>query len=212
MRQRIALVGLVAGIALAIGPAAAWLLGGSSDVAAGPAFPGPPPAVEAVVAVPSGPVAASAPSAPPLRIRVPGAGVDAPVVATGVDDRGRMAVPEDVRTVGWYRFGSGPGAATGSAVLAGHVDDRVQGLGVFHRLDRVQVGGPVEVTLADGAVVTYRIDAVERVAKAALPADRLFARDGPPRLALITCGGDFDTAEGAYTDNVVVTAVAPIGS
>jgi sortase (surface protein transpeptidase) len=92
-------------------------------------------------------------------------------------------------------------------VLSGHVDDRVQGLGAFHRLVDLEVGSPVEVTLADGSAVTYRVDGVDQVEKATLPTDRLFARDGPPRLALVTCGGDFDTAVRSYRDNVVVTAV-----
>jgi hypothetical protein len=139
------------------------------------------------------------------------ADVDAPVLGTGVDERGRMAVPLDVRTVGWYRFGSRPGAPAGSAVLAGHVDDRDQGLGAFHRLGDVAVGTGVEVTLADGTTVGYRVSAVERVVKAALPVDRLFARDGPARLVLVTCGGEFDRAAGGYSDNVVVTAEPQVG-
>jgi hypothetical protein len=39
-----------------------------------------------------------------------------------------------------------------------------------------------------------------------LPLDRLFARDGPPRLTLITCGGPFLPEFGSYRDNVVVVA------
>jgi hypothetical protein len=38
-----------------------------------------------------------------------------------------------------------------------------------------------------------------------LPASA-FARDGAPRLVLITCGGPFDAATGNYEDNVVVYA------
>ena len=82
-----------------------------------------------------------APTAP-VRIRLAGVEVDAPVVPVGVDERGEMAVPEDVRTVGWYRFGPGPGATAGSSVLAGHVDDRVQGRGAFYRLAELAVGRP----------------------------------------------------------------------
>jgi hypothetical protein len=47
---------------------------------------------------------------------------------------------------------------------------------------------------------------VERVAKAELPLDQIFARDGAPRLTLVTCGGAFNRATSGYTDNVVVTA------
>jgi hypothetical protein len=39
-----------------------------------------------------------------------------------------------------------------------------------------------------------------------LPLDRLFAREGPPRLTLITCGGPFLAEFGSYRDNVVVVA------
>lgn len=35
---------------------------------------------------------------------------------------------------------------------------------------------------------------------------QLFTRDGPPRLALITCTGDFDPELGHYADNLVVLA------
>ena len=137
---------------------------------------------------------------------MPDLGVDAAVVDSGVDDRGGMAVPHDIRTVGWYRFGVGPGAPAGSAVLAGHVDDRIQGHGAFYRLADLSVGSPVEVTLADGTVVTYRVNMVAHVAKTALPVDQVLARDGAPRIALVTCGGSFDPAVGGYRDNVVVTA------
>ena len=117
-----------------------------------------------------------------------------------------MAVPNDVRTVGWYRFGPRPGATSGSSVLSGHVDDRVQGRGAFAKLADVKPGDPVEVELADGAPLGYRVRTIERVAKDALPTDRLFARSGPPRITLITCGGAFDWTTRTHTENVVVTA------
>ncbi|QJY47518.1 class F sortase [Pseudonocardia broussonetiae] len=136
--------------------------------------------------------------------------VDVEVVDVGVDERGEMEVPQDVSTVGWYRFGPGPGAAAGSAVLSGHVDDRVQGEGAFYRLSELAPGDAVEVELADGAVVAYVVDRVRRIAKEELPVDELFARDGAPVLTLVTCGGDFDREARSYRENVVVTA-SPTG-
>jgi LPXTG-site transpeptidase (sortase) family protein len=141
-----------------------------------------------------------------VRIRLPALGVDAPVAPVGVDDRGRMAVPLDVATVGWYRFGPGPGAAAGSAVLSGHVDDREQGYGAFHRLGDLAPGDPVAVDLAGGGAVTYRVETVTRVPKADLPIGDVFSRDGAPRLTLVTCGGPFDYDAHGYRDNVVVVA------
>ena len=208
---------------LAAGPAVLWFAEAAEGVDGplGPAPEGTPAALHDPVPTPSpapsagppvGATPAPAPAPPPVRIRALDAGVDAPIVATGVDAHGGMAIPHDVRTVGWYRFGVGPGAPAGSAVLAAHVDDRIQGYGAFHRLGQLTVGDRVQVTLADGTVVAYRAGAVERVAKAALPADRVFGRDGPPRLTLVTCGGAFDRAVGGYLDNVVVTATPEAGS
>jgi hypothetical protein len=68
------------------------------------------------------------------------------------------------------------------------------------------VGDELQVTDAAGA--SHRFSAVSRTSypKSALPPE-VFRRDGPPRLAVITCGGAFDTARGHYADNVVVLAV-----
>jgi LPXTG-site transpeptidase (sortase) family protein len=174
---------------------------------AGTPDPTPPVAAAPPVTVPLPRIAEEpAAPAPPVRVRLPAFAVDAPVTPVGVDDRGRMDVPFDIRTVGWYRFGPGPGATTGSAVLSGHVDDRDQGYGAFHRLGALAPGDPVAVDLADGGVVSYRVAAVTRVPKGDLPVDEVFARTGAPRLTLVTCGGPFDNDAHAYTENVVVVA------
>ncbi len=171
------------------------------------------PAVTAATAAPVPATAAAPPAdrlAAPARVRLAGIDVDAAVVPVGVDGRGEMEVPEKVDTVGWYRFGPGPGSDAGSAVLSGHVDDRVQGRGAFYSLTDLGTGDPVQVDLADGTVLDYRVTLVERIDKSVLPTDRLFARDGAPHLTLVTCGGEFDYATRNYRDNVVVTAV-PVG-
>jgi sortase (surface protein transpeptidase) len=82
----------------------------------------------------------------------------------------------------------------------------VQGRGAFAALGEVRPGDPVDVELANGTRLGYQVRTIERVPKDALPADRLFARSGPPRLTLVTCGGDFDWATRSYEENVVVTA------
>lgn len=139
-------------------------------------------------------------------MRFPGLDVDAAVVPVGVDGGGAMEVPVDVATVGWYRFGPAPGAPAGSAVLSGHVDDRVQGPGAFYQLVDLRPGDPVEITGADGTALGFQVVSSRSVAKEELPVDELFARTGAPRLTLITCGGEFDPAARSYRENVVVVA------
>jgi LPXTG-site transpeptidase (sortase) family protein len=141
----------------------------------------------------------------PTRLRVPAMGLDAPVVPVGVAADGQMDVPERISEIGWYRFGAAPGSAAGSAVLAGHVDDRVQGEGAFADLGGLRPGDEVGVGTGDGAV-TYRVREVLSFTKEALPVDDLFRETGPPRLVLVTCDGPFDRAARSYRDNLVVVA------
>lgn len=142
----------------------------------------------------------------PLRLEVAAVGIDAAVVPVGIDPDGLMTVPEDVRTVGWYRWGGAPSSQLGTTVLAGHVDDRVQGRGAFFDLRVTEVGDEVTVTDQDGATTTWRVTGRRTYDKASLPVDQLYRRDGPPRLVLITCGGEFDRAARSYESNVVVEA------
>ena len=116
-----------------------------------------------------------------------------------------MTLPADVDRMGWYRFGPAPGD-DGSAVIAGHVDDREQGLGAMAPLRDAAVGDEVVVSDAAGTSTRWRVVSRELIQKQVLPLDRLFTREGPARLTLITCGGPFLAEFGSYRDNVVVVA------
>jgi sortase (surface protein transpeptidase) len=139
----------------------------------------------------------------PVALHIPSLGIAAPVRAVGVEPDGEMEVPA-ASDVGWYRFGPAPGA-DGSTLLAAHVDYEGE-RGVFFELRRLRPGARVEVTLTDGSRHAYAVVAVATVPKADLPGSGVFDRTGPPRLALITCGGAFDAAARSYRDNVVAYA------
>ena len=145
---------------------------------------------------------------PPVRIRLAGHGIDAPVDAVGVDDGGKMAIPTDVARVGWYAPGGIRPGRSGTAVFAAHVDSRTQGLGVFAPLREVTLGDEVTIEHADGTTSRWRVTARTSALKEELDLDTVFSRTGEPRIALITCGGEFDEARRRYAENVVVIAVA----
>jgi hypothetical protein len=230
-RRGRALAGLLASLAALLAVPAAWSASAPAEVAgsraaiaqsAPPPAPPPAPSPAPPPAPPSSrvlwqpaPVPTPAPAAAaPVEVDIAGVGVVAAIDPVGVDRDGSMVIPEDAHRVGWYEHGAAPGSDKGSAVLAGHVDSRRQGRGAMFALRNVEVGEPIRVRLADGTIVGYRVVAHELVAKAALPVTELFSRAGPPRLTLITCGGDYDRGSGGYQDNVVVTAVpeGPTGS
>jgi hypothetical protein len=155
------------------------------------------------------PTPAPPPRQLPTLLRIPAIGVEAPTVPVGLVADGAMEIPVDVSTIGWYEPGEGVGVAPGqigTAVLAGHVDSRTQGAGAFYRLRDLAVGDEVVIEHADGGSSTWRITEVIQYPKDQLPIDEVFVWDGPPRLALITCGGAFDWTVRSYTDNLVVHA------
>jgi sortase (surface protein transpeptidase) len=202
----------VLGLALAVGTPATWGLTRPPTAAGAPV-------AQVLAAAPAHPDRAGAPAvtgrdtapAPifpvpaPARLVVPDLGVDAPVDPVGVAADGQMGIPPDVGHVGWYRFGPSPGAP-GHAVLAGHVDDREQGLGALVPLRAAAAGAEVRVTDTAGTTTRWRVMSRELIGKPDLPLDALFARAGAPRLVLITCGGPFLPERGSYRDAVVVVA------
>lgn len=128
-------------------------------------------------------------------------------VASTVD--GELVVPEDVRYLGWWDGGAYAGDPFGSAVIAGHVDSKTQGLGFFARLLRARVGD--EVTLrGDGHSLRYRISDVRTVNKLVLADDNaIFDQAIDHRLVLITCTGAYDPDSG-YDSNLILYA-EPLG-
>jgi len=139
---------------------------------------------------------------PPNRLVLPAG--SAPVVPVAVERSGRLAVPDDPRTVGWWVGGAAPGARTGTVLVAGHVDTARSGPGALAALYDLAVGATVRLRTG-GGTVAYVVTGRRTYDKQRLPAD-LFAADGPPRLALVTCGGEF--RDGHYARNVVVYARA----
>ncbi|MFF3889574.1 class F sortase [Streptomyces sp. NPDC001914] len=144
----------------------------------------------------------------PQRVDIPSMGVQAPVVARGLDGRGAVDPPpfDQPGVVAWYAAGARPGAA-GAALMVGHVDTETRPA-VFYRLSTVKPGDTVRVTRDDGTVAEFTVDDVQ-----VLPRDHFDARQaygarqaGRAELRLITCGGTFDRSDGSYTANVVVSA------
>ena len=154
----------------------------------------------------------------PLAVRIPAIQVDATTVPVGLEVDGSMEIPSDVATIGWYEPAQGLGVRpgqTGTAVLAGHVDSRTQGAGAFYALRDLAVGDRIEIVHEDGTTSVWWITQVTQYPKNEIPLEDVFVWSGPPRLALITCGGAFDWTARSYTDNLVVyaepdTTAAPI--
>lgn len=214
----------VAGLVLAV-------LGLRGDLGPGPADRVATPAVTATAGEPVAPAAPTSPSGAdggprdtvrradaslpssqevrrtPVRLAIGSIDLDLPVRPVGVAADGQMELPASPSVLGWYRFGALPEPdASGSAVVAGHLDSRRYGLGPLVRLRDVEVGDPVRVVSSDGRVEAYVVTQVQRFDRQGLPTE-IFARTGPSRLRVITCGGEYLPDAGGYQQNLVVTAV-----
>ena len=227
-RWRRPLLALVAGTLLAVGVPAGWAqvahpagidqigrgtaasLAGPAETAnvqAEPTTRAGRASTSVPISRPGGDLTQPARLSPPVRIIIASLSIDAPVLAEGVDPSGAMAIPRNVQTTGWYRWGPAPGSAAGSIVVVGHVDSAIQGVGAFFTLNRIADNAVITLVTADHRAWRYRVIAREKIAKALVPSAAVFGRTGPVRLTLVTCGGAFDAHAKSYKDNIIITAV-----
>ena len=139
--------------------------------------------------------------APPGRIRIPAADVDAGIEAVRAR-RGGIEVPP-AGWAGWYAGGARPGEP-GRAVVIGHFDT-AEGSGVFEDVPSLDRGEQIDITDNRGDVHSYRVVGVTRVRKKRFPTDAVYGHARNPVLVLVTCGGPYIEGRG-YRDNVLVYA------
>jgi LPXTG-site transpeptidase (sortase) family protein len=141
----------------------------------------------------------------PTALEIPAIGVRTRLIRLGVTATGALQVPTSIAVAGWYTGSSRPGA-TGSAVIAGHIDS-VSGPGVFFRLRELHPGDLVYVRRGYASMAVFTVTAVRLVPKSNFPTNEVYGPVPNAQLRLITCGGTFDPATGHYLSNVIVFAV-----
>lgn len=141
--------------------------------------------------------------APPSRISIPAAGINAAVEA--VDEHGGALTVPHIGTAGWFEGGPRPGEP-GRAVLIGHLDTH-QGPGLFARVPTLPPGTRIDVLDRGGRRHRYNVVGGAEVRKDRFPAREVYGHSDAPVLVLITCGGPFEPGRG-YRDNVLLYARA----
>ncbi|WP_329044385.1 class F sortase [Amycolatopsis sp. NBC_01488] len=140
----------------------------------------------------------------PAQLSLPGGGT-AKLVQEDLDAAGALKIPEGLDEAAWW--GAELGADHGVALLSGHVNWKGK-KGPFNELWQVKQGQEIKLTDAAGGAWVYRVDATETIHKTDLAgrSDQLFDPDGPHKLLLVTCGGEYVGGSEGYEDNRVVTA------
>lgn len=156
-------------------------------------------------------VRAANPSAP-ANIVIDSIGVNADIETLNIVN-GVMENPTGPWVVAWYQQTATLGEP-GNVVLAGHVDFWNVGPSVFFNIRNLVEGDSIVLTGEDGRTSEYAVEWVDTFDNETLEAGKLQEVVGPTdyqALTMLTCGGEFDYANGHYLSRTVLRAsfVAP---
>ena len=141
----------------------------------------------------------------PMALRIDKIGVDLQVEVLQIVD-GVMQNPTGPWVVGWYEQTGALGEFT-NVVKAAHVDYYNVGPAAFYRLRELVEGDEVEGVGEDSQSYFYEVKFQETVAVAGLTQEKIGEIVGPTKkesLTLLTCGGEFDYANGEYLSRTYV--------
>lgn len=138
----------------------------------------------------------------PVTIEIPSIDVKTEIEDVGRLENGQMGVPENVDNTGWFEPGTKPGNR-GSAVIAGHVDDKT-GPSVFFKLEDMENGDEIIVTGENEKRLVFKVVGKEVFPRNDAPVSEIFGYTSRRMLNLITCTGDFDNSAGTHNDRLVV--------
>jgi hypothetical protein len=162
-----------------------------------------------VVPVTVNPAVVPAAFVSPFMIEIPRLNARASVVDVNTLPDGALDVPLDPKVVGWWDGGAKPGAKTGTAILDGHIN--YAGVtGVLATIGTLNPGDQIFIDGLNGKHKTrieFTVTGVRTYNKQALPYKEIFDQKSIGRLAIVTCGGPFDSSTGNYEDNIVAFAV-----
>src|SRR3989344_8607594 len=138
------------------------------------------------------------------RLVIPKIKVDAKVEEVGISKKGNMAVPTNFADVGWYKYGALPGEI-GSAIIAGHVDNRFALPAVFTDLKNLEIGDDIYITKEGSQRLHFVVNKISTY-DFDTSADEVFTEEGDKLLKLITCTGIWNSELKTNSQRLVVTA------
>src|SRR3989344_5593794 len=139
----------------------------------------------------------------PSYFSIPEIQVLAPIIPVGTDPYGKMELPSDINTVGWYSPGFKPGEK-GNAVIAGHLDSATGAGAIFYNLKELTLGDELLVTGQDGRIRTFTVTDKKIFPYDQVPMEEVFGANEAKRLNLITCTGTWNAAMQNYSHRMVI--------
>lgn len=141
----------------------------------------------------------------PAYLSIPKLEIDTKVQLVGISRKGNMAAPNNFTDVGWYKYGVIPGNS-GSAIIAGHVNNGIALPAIFSRLEELKEGDDIFIKKEDGKLLHFSViksdiyDFNSRLSE-------IFTSDNQKLIKLITCTGTWMQSFKTHDKRLVVTAV-----
>ncbi len=139
-----------------------------------------------------------------MRIIIPDIKVSAKIQEVGLTRKGNMAAPTKFSEVGWYKYGAFPGD-TGSAVLAGHVNNGIAMPAVFGKLENLQNGADIFIETKEGKRLHFIVTGRKIYPYNSAP-EEVFQDKGGKLIKLITCTGSIIKELRTHSERLVITA------
>lgn len=136
----------------------------------------------------------------PSRILIPKLNIDAVILPVGNTASGAMDTPKSNQDTGWYSPGIRPGNV-GSAVIAGHLGLKYKA--VFTELYQLVVGDTFSIVDDQGTTALFVVKESRVYGKTDDSTEIFNSKDGA-HLNLITCNGDWDSAQDTYDKRLVI--------
>ncbi len=141
----------------------------------------------------------------PVRLKIPGIGLDSIIESVGFTSDGAMGIPKNQEDVAWFNHGQRPGEI-GNAVIDGHYGWKSKKPSAFDSLYKLRIGDKIFVEDDKGAVVSFVVRESRRYDQSSSAPDVFVSKDGKSHLNLITCEGQWDNVYKSYPNRLVVFA------
>ncbi len=138
------------------------------------------------------------------RLTIPILDIDAKIQDVGITNKGNMSTPNNFFDVGLYKYGPLPGE-TGSAVIAGHVNNGFGFNAVFGNLENIQTGDDIYVEIEKGTKIHFVVTSTS-IYDYNASASEVFEQSDNSYLKLITCTGNWISELRTHDKRLVVNA------
>lgn len=142
----------------------------------------------------------------PRYLIIPKLGVNARILAVGLDAQGALKTPSNVFDTAWFNQSSLPGQA-GAMLIDGHVSSWTAH-GVFHDLKKLVAGDIINVERGDNALFSYQVVKVQVYAagNVDMVAATMSIDATKPGLNLISCTGNVISGTNDFNERIIVFA------